>query len=125
MFDKLKSMGALAGLLKNQDAIREATERFRDKAARITVTGEAGRGAAKAQVSGDMRILSIELAHGLLMGMAMDEKTRTLASSLICEAVNDGLRKAQEKSAELMQEEARALGIDGLDLPGLSRGSLP
>jgi DNA-binding protein YbaB len=53
--------------------------------------------------------------------MALDEKTRQLAGSLIADAVNDAIRQAQAKLKETLDTEARAMGLDGLPaLPGLS-----
>ena len=122
MFDKLKAMGAVAALKKNQDKLKDAGERIRQRAETIRVTGEAGGGAARAIVSGAMRVVSIELAPGLINGMALDEKTRSLAGSLIADAVNDGLRQAQTKLKAALDEEAKSLGLEGglPDLPGLT-----
>ncbi len=117
MFDQLKSAGALMGLLKNKEKLREAGERVRAKMEATRVIGEAGGGAARAVVTGSMRVLEVELTPGLIMGMNADEKTRALAGSLIAEAVNEGLRRAQLAMKEAMDEEARAMGLDGL--PGL------
>jgi DNA-binding protein YbaB len=117
MFDQLKSAGALMGLLKNKEKLREAGERVRAKMEATRVIGEAGGGAARAIVTGSMRVLEVELTPGLIMGMNADEKTRALAGSLIAEAVNEGLRRAQLAMKEAMDEEARAMGLDGL--PGL------
>lgn len=121
MFDKLKQAAALADLMKNKDKLREAGERVREKMDRTMLVGQGGAGAARATVTGSMRVVNIELSTGLVAGMAMDEKTRELAGSLIAEAVNDGIRQAQQKLKESLDEEARALGLDGLPgLPGFS-----
>jgi len=121
VFDKLKAMGAVAALMKNQDKLKDAGERIRQRSEAIRVTGEAGGGAARAVVSGSLRVLSIELAPGLVNGMALDEKTRGLAGSLIADAVNDGLRQAQIKLKAAIDDEARELGLEGglPNLPGL------
>jgi len=121
VLDNMKALGALAGLMKNKDKLREAGERVRAKMAATRVTGESGAGAAKAVVSGEMWVLSVELTSGLIVGMAADEKTRALASGLIAEAVNAGLAQAQVKLKEAMDEEAKAMGLEGM-LP--SMGSL-
>jgi len=122
VFDKLKAMGAMASLMKNQDKLKDAGERIRLRAESIRVTGEAGGGAARAVVSGSMRVVSIELAPGLINGMALDEKTRSLAGTLITDAVNDGLRQAQTKLKAALDDEAKGLGLEGglPDLPGLA-----
>mgnify|MGYP000405353096 CR=1 FL=1 len=117
MFDNLKAMGALAGLMKNKEKLKEAGDRVRSKMEATKVIGEAGAGAARAVVSGTMRVLEVELAPGLVMGMAADDKTRALAGTLITDAVNQALGRAQLAMKEAVEEEARALGLDGI--PGL------
>ena len=120
MFDKLKQAAALADLMKNKDKLKDAGERVREKMERTQVIGEGGAGAARATMTGSMRVISIELSPGLVAGMALDEKTRQLAGSLIADAVNDAIRQAQGKLKETLDTEARAMGLDGLPgLPGL------
>lgn len=117
MFDKLKAMGAVAGLLGKKDQLRDAMDRVKEKMAAARVTGAAGQGAVKAIVSGKMQVVSIEMAPALAAGIAADPKTRELAGNLITEAVNDGLTKAQSLLKECVEAEAKALGLPGL--PGL------
>lgn len=117
MFDNLKTMGALAGLMKNKERLREAGDRVKEKLAATRVRGEAGGGAARAVVSGQMRIVEIELSGPLVAGMAADDKTRALAGSLIAEAVNSALEQAQRLLQEEISKEARELGLP--DLPGV------
>lgn len=120
MLDNMKMISALGALVKNKDNLREAGARVRQKMAAVRVTGEAGAGAARAVVSGEMRVVSVELAPGLVLGMASDEKTRALAGALIAEAVNAGLVEAQRRLRDAMDEEARALGLEGV-LPDVGR----
>lgn len=117
MFDQLKSLGAIAGLLKNKEKLREAADRVKGKMEATRVIGEAGAGAARVVVSGTMKVLEVELAPGLVQGMNADPRTRALAGTLIAEAVNEGLRRAQYAMKEAVEEESRALGLEGL--PGL------
>jgi DNA-binding protein YbaB len=118
MFDNMKMMGALAGLMKNKDKLKAAGERVKAKAEALRVTGEAGGGAARATVTGAMKVVSVELSGPLVMGMAAEDKTRTLAASLIAEAVNEALRQAQGKMKEAIDLEAKELGFEG-GLPGI------
>ena len=113
MFDNMKMMGALAGLMKNKDKLREAGQRIKDKAEATRVTGEAGMGAVRVVVSGSLKVLSVELTPGLVVGMNADDKTRGLAGQRIAEATNDGLQKAQLKLKEAIDIEAKALGFEG------------
>lgn len=111
MFDKLKAMGAIAGLMGKKEAIKDAVQRVKEKMARTTVTGSGGAGAVKAVVSGQLKVVSVELSPGLCAGISMDDKTRQLAGTLIAEAVNDGLSQAQAILKETIAAEAQALGL--------------
>ncbi len=121
MFDKLKTMGAIAGLLKDKDRLRAAGERIKARAEEIRAEGEAGGGAVRVVASGKLKVLSIDVAPALVAGMAADDRTRGLAGSLIAEAVNAALAGAQRQIQEEIGREARGLGLD--DLPG-ARGGL-
>lgn len=125
MFDKFKAMGAVAGLMKNQDALKQAAGRVREKMERTTVSGEAGSGAARATVTGTLKVVSVELSPALVGGMNADERTRQLASSLIADAVNEAMKQAQLKIKEAIDVETKALGLEGMlpDLAALTSGS--
>ena len=124
MFDKFKAMGAVAGLMKNQDALKQAAGRVREKMERTTVSGEAGSGAARATVTGTLKVVSVELSPALVGGMNADERTRQLASSLIADAVNAAMKQAQLKIKEAIDVETKALGLEGMlpDLAALTSG---
>lgn len=122
MFDKFKTMGALASLMQNKEKIREAGERIKSAAAEVRGYGVGGGGAVRATVDGRMKVLAIELEPPLVAGMAADEKTRALAGTLIAEAVNDAMAKAQMKMKEVLDKEARELGLP--EIPAEVRGLL-
>ena len=123
MFDKFKAMGAMAALFKDRDKLKAAGERIKEATAAARATGESGGGAVRVVASGRMRVVSIELAPGLVAGMAADEKTRGLAGSLITDAVNDALAKAQAIVQREVGKEAEALGLG--DFAGDLTGLLP
>lgn len=117
MFDQFKAMGALAGLMKNQDKLKAAAEELKDRLGEMRVSAETGGGAVRATASGHMRIVSIEVEPAVFTGLAGDEaaENKTLAEDLIAGAVNAALTKAQELA---QQELAAAMSDMGLpDLP--------
>lgn len=122
MFDQLKSMGAVANLLKNRDGLKNAGERVKNKMERSQFTGVAGGGACKVVTNGQMKVLSVELTPALVSGMAADNKTRELAGSLIAEATNDALKQAQDALQAEIGKEAKALGLG--DLAGGDMGGI-
>ena len=114
MFDKLKTMQALGSLMKNKEQLAEAGERIKAKVETMRVDGEAGGGACRAIVNGKMKLLDLTLDPALLAGMAVDEKTRDLATSLIKDAINDATQRAQQQVQDLISREAEELGLGDL-----------
>ncbi len=111
MFDKLKTMQALGSLMKNKEQLAIAGERIKAKIEQMRVEGEAGGGACRAIVSGKMKLIDLTLDPALLAGMAVDEKTRDLATALIKDAINDATTRAQQQVQELIAKEADELGL--------------
>lgn len=114
MFDQLKAMQAVAGLMKNKEKLGAAGERIKAKTDAMRVTGEAGGGACRVTVTGRMVVTDLTLDPALLAGMSVDEKTRELATGLIKDAVNDAMKKAQAQVKDLIAREAEELGLPGL-----------
>ncbi len=127
MLNQMKMMGALAGLMKNQDNLKASAERAKATLASTRVTGESGGGAVRVTFSGDMKVVGVELSSALASGMG-DDASRLMAEELVAEAVNDGLKKAQETARSVVMAEIEELGLsdllgsDGIAgaLPGLS-----
>lgn len=122
MFDKFKAMSTMAALMKNKDQLKAAGERIKSKSQEIRATGEGGGGAVRVTVSGQMKVLAVELQPALVSGMAADDRTRELAGSLIAEAVNNANQSAQSQMKALIEKEAKELGLP--DLPGDITGLL-
>lgn len=117
-----KTMGAIAGLLKNRDKIEAAAQRIKEQLVATEVTGEAAGGAVRAVVGGDLKVRSINLEPAVTQGLGADDASRQMAQSLIIEAVNDGMTKAQHAARDIVQREATELGLP--QLPQLT-GLLP
>lgn len=114
MLDKLKAMQALGSLMKNKEQLAEAGERIKAKMEAMRVDGQAGGGACRAVVNGKMKLLDLTLDPALLSGMAVDEKTRDLATTLIKDAINDATENAQRQVQALIAREADELGLGDL-----------
>tara|TARA_R110002096_G_scaffold173781_2_gene347984 strand:- start:147101 stop:147472 length:372 start_codon:yes stop_codon:yes gene_type:complete len=114
MLDKLKAMQALGSLMKNKEQLAEAGERIKSKMDAMRVDGQAGGGACRAVVNGKMKLLDLTLDPALLSGMAVDEKTRDLATTLIKDAINDATENAQRQVQALIAREADELGLGDL-----------
>ena len=114
MLDKLKAMQALGSLMKNKDQLEEAGQRIKAKLDTMRVDGQAGGGACRAIVNGKMKLIDLTLDPALLSGMAVDEKTRELATTLIKDAINDATENAQQQVQALIAREADELGLGDL-----------
>lgn len=116
MIDAFKSMGALAGLMKNKDKLEEIAARIKAKLAETQVTGEAGAGAVRVVASGEMRVLSVHVEPALATGFGADEASREMAERLIAEATNDALTRARDAAAAIVAAEMDELGLPPLPL---------
>ncbi|MEY3025038.1 MAG: hypothetical protein RJA16_1864, partial [Planctomycetota bacterium] len=61
MFDGLRSMAGMAGLLKDLPKIQAKAQVLREEIAQIEVRGRAGGGAVVVHATGAMEIVSIEI----------------------------------------------------------------
>ena len=118
MFDSLKAAGALAGLMKNKDALKASGERIKTRLGELRATGGSGGGAVRATVSGDMRLISITLEPAVCMGLASgSDAAREQVQQLIVEAVNNASDIAKVMAQREIAKEAEALGLP--NMPGL------
>lgn len=114
MFDQMKQMGAIAGLLKNKDKLAEAGARVKRTLEERPVTGEAGGGAIRVTVGGEMKVRRVEIAPAIAAGLGAGDEARMQIENLIAEATNDAMRLAQLRLKEAVDREAAELGIEGL-----------
>lgn len=114
MFDQMKHMGTIAGLLKNKDKLAEAGARVKRTLEERPVTGEAGGGAIRVTVGGEMKVRRVEIAPAIAAGLGAGDEARMQIENLIAEATNDAMRLAQLRLKEAVDREAAELGIEGL-----------
>ena len=116
MFDSLKAAGAIAGLMKNKEAIKEAGTRIKTRLAELRAAGGSGGGAVRATVTGDMKVVSVTLEPAALVGLS-DPASKVMVESLIAEAVNNAMDIAKAMAQREIAKEAEALGLP--NLPGM------
>lgn len=121
MFENLKGMAGLAGLMKDLPRIKAKMDEVKQRLADLTVSAETGGGAVRVTSNGLLRVVSINVDQALLVGLveATNPDDRAVAEELIAGAVNAALTKARELTE---RELADAAGQMGLPLPpgGLS-----
>jgi nucleoid-associated protein EbfC len=112
MFDSLKNLGALAGLMKDRERLREAGERVRARLAQARSPGEAGSGAVRVVVSGELRVLEVTVNPAFLAGGGPGDAA--LAGQLIAEAMNQAIAHAKDTARDAVAQEAKAMGLGDL-----------
>lgn len=117
MFDQIKAMGALAGLMKNKDKIQDSIRTFQASLEGMSATGTAGSGAVRATVNGKMKVLSVQIDPNVASGMGRDAGGRAMGEKLIVEALNDALETVQGMVRDEANRQAKGLGLP--ELPGL------
>ena len=113
MFDNLKGLAGLAGVMKDLPKIKAKIDEVKVRLGETTVIGESGGGAVLVTVNGLMRVVSIDLDHSLLGGLVDpgNEQDCALAKDLIVGAVNTALTKARELAEREMAGAAQELGL--------------
>jgi hypothetical protein len=113
MFEGLKGLAGLAGLMKDLPRIKAALDQVRQTLEARKVEAEAGGGAVHVTANGLLRILSIEIDPVLLAGLVDVNRPedRGMASDLIASAVNAALERARQTAQEELGAAARELGL--------------
>lgn len=116
MFDSLKTMGALAGLMKNKDALKNAGERIKARLGELRASGASGGGAVRATVAGDLRLVSLTLEPPVLVGLSSGDPAsisanKAMIEQMIVEAVNNATDIAKVMAQREMSKEAEAMGL--------------
>ncbi len=121
MFENLKGMAGLAGLMKDLPKLKAKMDEIKMRLGEMTVSAETGGGAVQVTANGLLRVVSINLDQSLIIGLVdpRNPDDRVVAEDLIVGAVNTALQRARELAE---REMAAAAGEMGLPLPpgGLS-----
>ncbi len=113
MFDQLKGMAGLAGLMKDLPRIKAELEAVKARLGERTASAETGGGAVRATASGLQKIVALEIDPAM-MATFLDEENpddQTLAAELITGAVNAALEKARALAEEEFAAAAKDLGL--------------
>jgi DNA-binding YbaB/EbfC family protein len=113
MFDNLKNLSNLPGLLSKAREMQEKLKQLQEEAARKQVSADAGGGMVTATVNGRLELVKVRIDKSKLA----DPSDTEMLEDLITAAVN----AAQVKAGEMMREEMSKLAGD----MGLPPGMLP
>ena len=98
-------------MMKQMKQMQEEMRATSEELARETVTTGAGRGAVKATVNGEMKVLSIEIDPSLA---PMNDAKKL--SEMISGVLNEAIEKAQSIGQEKVKKNLKS----HLNIPGLS-----
>jgi DNA-binding YbaB/EbfC family protein len=118
MFDMLKGLGQVASLLRNPGKVKEEMAQLHARLAQVVAEGDAGAGMVKVRFNGHSEMIGCTLSDEILK---MND--REMLEDLIKAAVNQGLMRAREISAEETAKMTSQLGLSlppGVKLPGMS-----
>ena len=99
-------------LMKQAKEMQEQMKKAQEEAFNIVVDGESGAGMVKVQMTGRHDIKKIELADSLL------KEEKEVIEDLIAAAVNDAVRKLEEKNKDKLAGMAGGFKLpEGFKLP--------
>ena len=114
MFDQMKQLKQLAGMLGNPAELKAKFEAVQAELAQTTVDGEAGGGAVRVTVSGHLMVTAVHVDPNVAAGLAAGGDYVTQIERLVMEATNDALGKAR-----LLIKDRMGDATGGMSLPGL------
>ncbi len=108
----LGNLGKLAGVMKNAKKIEEMMGQAQDELSKIIVTGEAGAGAVKIQMTAKNQALNVHIDDEIL------KDPKEVLQDLIAAAINDAMQKIAVETKSRMMGLSHLLGGDLGDLLG-------
>lgn len=113
MFDSLKGMAGMAGLLKDLPKIKAKMEQVKRELERVSVESQTGGGAVRVTANGQLRITAVRIDQAMLASLvdASNPDDRAMAEDLIAGAVNNAIEKAKEAAAAKFGEAAQELNL--------------
>lgn len=116
MFDQLKNMKDLAGLMGNLGGLKEKMEQAQAELATKTVQAESGAGAVRVTMNGKFEVTDVMIDPSMITTLAGSgsDADREMVEELITSAMNAAVLKVQELLKGTLGE-----ATGGLNLPGM------
>ncbi|MFK7961135.1 MAG: YbaB/EbfC family nucleoid-associated protein [Phycisphaerales bacterium] len=113
MFDNLRGMKEVAGLLKDLPRMKARMEEIKGQLEAVRVEGESGGGAVRCTATGAMKVISVEVDPAMMAALIgpPESADHEMAGELIAGAVNAALTRAREAAEQHMQAAADDLGL--------------
>jgi len=113
MFDALKGLGNLPGLMAKAREMQDKMKAMQEDLAKKVVTADAGGGMVQATVNGRMELVKLRIDKARI-----DPTDTEMLEDVIVAAVAAAQNKASETAKEEMQKMAGEMGIPPGMLPG-------
>ena len=104
-----KGLSNLAALMANPAKVQQQADEMRERLQAIRVEGAAGGGMVKVEMSGDSKVVAIQIEQSLL-----DSGDKEMLEDLLMSATNQAIEHAAKANAAEMANMAGTLGIPGL-----------
>lgn len=102
----------LGELMKQAQQMQEKMQQAQEDLARAEVIGEAGAGMVKVTMNGRHDVKRVQIDPDLL------KEDKEMLEDLLAAAVNDAVRRVEEKNKEQLSSMAGGLGLpDGFKMP--------
>ena len=113
MFDALKNLGSLPGLMAKAREVQEKMKSVQDELAHKTVSADAGGGMVEATCNGRMELVRVRIDKA-----RVDPNDTEMLEDLIVAAVHAAQAKAADMARSEMQRVASEMGLPPGMLPG-------
>jgi hypothetical protein len=113
VFDALKNLGNLPGLMAKAREMQDKMKSMQDELANKTVTADAGGGMVEATCNGRLELVRLKIDKA-----RVDPNDTEMLEDLIVAAVRAGQTKAAEMAKSEMQRVASEMGLPPGMLPG-------
>ncbi len=117
MFDKLKNLSQMAGMMGQAKEFQAKMERLQADLPNMYVTGESGYGAVKVTINGKMEVTEVKIDPAMMGAYASGggDYERKYVEGLILLAMNEALTKAKILVQGEMSKITGGLNIPGMD----------
>jgi nucleoid-associated protein EbfC len=109
---KVMIKGGMGNLMKQAQQMQEKMQKAQEELANSEVTGESGAGLVKITMTGRHDVKRVELDDSVM------SEDKELLEDLLAAAVNDAVRKIEEKNQTQMSSMTAGMGLPpGMKLP--------
>ena len=113
MFDGLKGMASLAGMMKDLPKMQARLEQVKAELSSLRVEAETGGGAVRVVATADMNIESVKIDPAMMASLVNADAPddHRMAEELVTGAVKSAMERAREAAKNHLSAAAAELGL--------------